>query len=284
MMTAPVITASHKRVPRFRLFRPTQIEEVCELLRQWPDAAFHAGGIDLVSRMKNGIGPSAVIALQNVGALNGVRRVGDSIEIGAATSHWQIEHDSLLRSCVACIPEYVSGLGNVRIRAQGTIGGNVMADEPGYEMLPLLAALDAELRFVDATDREERTAPARAWRPAANNGLLTAIAVPVRLRTLAWNREQRPAFGLVASLDWDGEMVRAGFGAVTGQRTTWRPLALDGAISRMEMQAQAPSLAQHWAARLPDIDLPGGPNARYCRHVASVWFRRALLQMTQSRP
>ena len=220
------------------------------------------GGIDLVSRMKNGTGASAIIALQDVAGLKGVRRVGDSIEIGAATTHWQIEHDTLLKSCLPCLPEYVSGLGNVRIRAQGTIGGNVMADEPGYEMLPLLAALDAELRFVDATKHGQRIVPARAWRPAANDRLLAVIAVPMRSRTVAWNREQRPAFGLVASLDWDGEKVNAGFGAVTGQRRTWQPLALDRAISRMDMRAQAPSLAQHWAARLPDIDFAGRTQCR----------------------
>src|SRR5258708_6892846 len=118
MLTAPAVTAfriaaSGKRVAPFQLFLPITLGETCGLLAEWPDAVIHAGGIDLVNRMKAGLAAQTVIALGDVGELKGVRRTNATIEIGAATTHRQIENDELLKSCLPCISDYVSGLGNV---------------------------------------------------------------------------------------------------------------------------------------------------------------------------
>jgi aerobic carbon-monoxide dehydrogenase medium subunit len=281
MATIAAIAASRKRIAPFQLLRPTTVEALCESKRQWPDALLHAGGIDLVSRMKSGLTAPAVVDLGALDEIKGVRQVGNVVEIGAATTHWQIEHHELLKASLPAFPEFVAGLGNVRVRVQGTIGGNIMAGEAGYEMLPLLAALDAELRFVDWRDGTRRNVPARGFGVEATNGvyLLGAIAVPLSGKTVTWDRSQRPQVGLIAALDWRNDMVVAGFAALIGCLGVWASLPLTKPLSRNELVAASGAIVESWIELLPPLDYPAGLSGDYSRHVAQVMLRRAITRM-----
>src|SRR5580658_7842412 len=272
MATIAAIAASRKRIAPFRLLRPATVEALCESKRQWPDALLHAGGIDLVSRMKSGLAAPAVIDLGALDEIKGVRQVGDVVEIGAAATHWQIEHDELLNALLPAVPDFVAGLGNVRVRVQGTIGGNIMAAEAGYEMLPLLAALDAEFRFVDCGNSTRQSVPARVCDMEASAGtrLLAVIAIPLSRKTVTWDRSLRPQLGLVAALDWRDGMVVAGFAALTGCAGVSASLPLAMPLSRKEIAAASGAIAERWIEFLPPLNGLAGLSRDYCRHVAQV--------------
>jgi aerobic carbon-monoxide dehydrogenase medium subunit len=210
-----------------------------------------------------------------------VRQVGDVVEIGAATTHWQIEHDELLKASLPAVPEFVAGLGNVRVRVQGTVGGNIMAGEAGYEMLPLLAALDAELRFIDWRNGTRHNVPARGFGVEATDGayLLGTIAVPLSGKTVTWDRSLRPQLGLIAALDWRNDMVVAGFAARTGCVGVWASLPLTRPFSRNELVAASGVIVESWIELLPPLDFPAGLSGGYSRHVAQVMLRRAITRM-----
>jgi hypothetical protein len=274
------IAASRSRVLPFQLFRPRTLGDTCELLSEWPDAVFHAGGIDVVNRMKAGHSARIVIALGEVAELKGVRQTPDSIEVGAATSHWQIEHDKLLRDELPCVPDYVSGLGNVRVRTQGTIGGNVMAGEPGYEMLALLAALEARLHFVGRSNGQRYSVAARGFRPDTRKelDLLTVVAIPKRA-SAAWSRDLRPLLGVVGSLQIEGNAVSSLFGAVTGLGFMENSIHFEELVSSHELASRSRSLADSWTAGLPLVEIPGGHGLGYSRDVLAVLMGRLLVKM-----
>jgi carbon-monoxide dehydrogenase medium subunit len=284
MATVAAIAASRKRIAPFRLLRPSTVEALCELKRQWPDALLHAGGIDLVSRMKAGLAAPAVIDLGALDEIKGVRQVGDAVEIGAATTHWQIEHDGLLKTVLPAVPDFVAGLGNVRVRVQGTVGGNVMAADAGYEMLPLLAALDAELRFVDCGNGTRQSVSARVCDIGASGEtrLLAVIAIPLRGKTVTWDRSLRPQLGLIAVLDWREGMVTSGFAALTGCGRVWASLPLVRPLSRNEIAAASAAIAEGWVELLPPLDGLIGLGRDYCRHAAQVMLRRAITRMAHA--
>jgi carbon-monoxide dehydrogenase medium subunit len=284
MATVAAIAASRKRIAPFRLLRPSTVEALCELKRQWPDAPLHAGGIDLVSRMKAGLAASAVIDLGALDEIKGVRQVGDAVEIGAATTHWQIEHDGLLKTVLPAVPDFVAGLGNVRVRVQGTIGGSIMAAEAGYEMLPLLATLDAELRFVDCGNSTRQSVPARVCDIGASTGtrLLAVIAIPLRGKTVTWDRSLRPQLGLIAVLDWREGMVTSGFAALTGCGRVWASLPLERPLARDEIVSASAAIAESWVELLPPLNGLVGLGRDYCRHVAQVMLRRAITRMAHA--
>jgi carbon-monoxide dehydrogenase medium subunit len=284
MAAVAAIAASRKRIAPFRLLRPSTVDALCELKTQWPDALLHAGGIDLVSRMKAGLAAPAVIDLGAIDAIKGVRQAGDAVEIGAATTHWQIEHDGLLKTVLPAVPDFVAGLGNVRVRVQGTIGGNVMAAEAGYEMPALLAALDAELRFVDCGNGTRQSVAARGCDMGANAGtrLLAVIAIPLRGKTVTWDRSLRPQLGLVAALDWREGMIVAGFAALTGCGRVWASLPLVRPLSRNGIAAASAAIAEGWVERLPPLDGLAGLGRDYGRHAAQVMLRRAIVRMAHA--
>jgi carbon-monoxide dehydrogenase medium subunit len=275
------IAASRKRIAPFALFRPVSVTEAIELLAVWPSAVLHAGGIDLANRMKAGLVAPAVIALDRIDEIKGVTRDREGLDIGAVTTHWQIEHDSVVRSYLPVLSDYVAHLGNVRVRLQGTIGGNVLAAEPGYEMLALLAALDAHLHFARQSDGTRYAIAARGFQPAlsAVGDILLTISIPLPAPQLVWTREMRPNLGIVASLDSEGDLIRSGYGAVTGQSAVGSPLNITQPLSRPQIAACARELAESWVASMPFVDTPGAFDLIYMRHVTAVLMRRLLERM-----
>lgn len=219
------------------------------LLARYGDAAAPlAGGIDFINRLKSGAGPAHVVALDGVAELQGVTLGERRIELGAMTTHRGVQADEVVASRLPVLADYVAGLGNVRIRAQGTLGGNVMAGEPGYEILPILMALDATLHFVAGADAAPRAVAARrlADMPAAPR-LLCRIAVPLRPVTILWDRSLRPMVTMVAAFArHEGHFIE--MGAALGAANlgpAWIPCpALP--IGPAEARRQAVSLARGW--------------------------------------
>ncbi len=130
-MQSLAVHRSRKLVPEFVLHRPRTLAQACACLSEYRDeAAVIAGGIDVISRMKTGAGPAHVVAIAEIAEMHGVRLVGDCIEIGAAVTHRAAETDDLIRSRLPSVADYVSALGNIRIRCQGTVGGNAEQSGP----------------------------------------------------------------------------------------------------------------------------------------------------------
>jgi carbon-monoxide dehydrogenase medium subunit len=282
------IAPSRKRIAYFTLHRPSTVADACHILASHAGAAVHAGGINLVSRMKSGKSVPHMVALGNIAALRGISHADQAIHIGAATKHAKVESDPLLRRWLPALADYVAGLGNVRIRMQGTVGGNIMAQEPAYEILPFLCALGADLAFIDWATGRQSTVPASAWVrraiPCATH-LLTHISIPLRPLTTYWNRDLRPAIGLVASLEWQGAGIVGGTAVAIGDRRG--PVVIEhrlaDAVPAAHANTQAAAIAAVWAGKFPDIDIPDGPSPAYCRHVIGVMLRRALAAMIEAR-
>jgi CO/xanthine dehydrogenase FAD-binding subunit len=223
------------------------------------------------------------VGLDAITEMHGVRDESAAIVIGAMTRHWQIESDPVVRARLPSLAAFVAGLGNLRVRMQGTLGGNIMAGEAAYEMLPALAALDATLLFADPATGKPVSHPAIERLNARANlpripSLLTGVRIPLRGRVLAWNRDLRAALGLecVAGLTQRGDAITAGDPATQGLAV----LIGDKRGARAaEIRGDDPQQVAHdWAQRLPDIVTASGAGAAYCRRVASVMLRRALTE------
>jgi carbon-monoxide dehydrogenase medium subunit len=273
MAQSLAVHRSRKLVPEFVLHRPRTVAHACALLGRYREsAAVLAGGIDVISRMKSGVGFAHMVAITGITELRGVRRLRDCLQIGSATTHRELETDALLRSTMPAVAHYIGGLGNIRIRCQGTIGGNLMADEAGYEILPLLLALDAALNFCDPAKVTSYMVSARDFartgKAAQPFGLLTSISIPLNPVTLVWNRDLRPMIALVAGVQRaNGNLAAALVGA--HRRAVWGPVALGTSPA-------AAIAAARWADALPHPDLPGAPGPAYARRVGAVMLRRAL--------
>lgn len=114
----------------FELFHPTDVDSALELLERFGDGGWAlAGGYDtldwLKDRTKN---PDAVIDLERIPELKGVREIVDGIEIGAMTTLSEVESHPLIQEHYPLLAESTGRVASPQIRNAATIGGNVCQD------------------------------------------------------------------------------------------------------------------------------------------------------------
>jgi aerobic carbon-monoxide dehydrogenase medium subunit len=143
----------------FDYHRPQTLDETAALLRAYGDtAAVYAGGTELLPLMKDGlIEASHLIDIKAIPGLNSIERDASdgSIRIGALATHRAIERSPLVREQLPALAALEANVANVRVRAAGTIGGNLSFAEPHSDPATLLVALDARFTLVSVEGARE---------------------------------------------------------------------------------------------------------------------------------
>lgn len=217
-----------------------------------------AGGIDLTRRMRGGDRWDTVIDISGVSELRGISDAGGTIRVGALATHWDIETDPVLAARLPAFQASWKTIGNVRIRMTGTVGGNIMAAEPGYDGRVLLAAAGGRLIF--ATDSGEISVSADAGpEDMPQDALLTALEVPAGDGgKIAFDRSLKPVVSVAVGLV--GEEARVAVGCAYAD-----PLCWSGSVG---------DIGDAISASFPDPrDNPMG-SAGYRRRMIGVLARR----------
>ncbi|OZG70132.1 xanthine dehydrogenase small subunit [Hahella sp. CCB-MM4] len=125
-------------------FSPTSIDELAQLLIDYPKARLLAGGTDLaleVTQFHRDL--STIVYVGNVAELKTVTETESSLVIGSAVTYNQCVER--LEQEYPELGEMIERLGSLQIRNQGTIGGNIGNASPIGDMPPVLIALDATM-------------------------------------------------------------------------------------------------------------------------------------------
>jgi xanthine dehydrogenase YagS FAD-binding subunit len=117
-------------MPGFELFQPTDLETALELLdRHGANGWRLAGGYDSLDWLKNrSKGPQAVIDLEGLDELRGIRETAEGVEIGALTTLTEIETSPLIRERFGLLADAARRVASPQIRNAGTLGGNLCQD------------------------------------------------------------------------------------------------------------------------------------------------------------
>jgi xanthine dehydrogenase small subunit len=137
-------------------FAPRTLQEVWELLRQYPGAQLIAGATDVGLWMTKQLRVfDTVISLCHVPELQGIERdeTAGTLCIGAAVTYTDA-FDTLV-SAFPGMQRMLSRLGAVQVRNAGTIGGNIANGSPVGDMPPALIALGARLVLGSSAGRRE---------------------------------------------------------------------------------------------------------------------------------
>lgn len=131
---------------------PESMEELWRIFEKHPGARVYAGGTDVLVKMRAGLeaNASCLICLERIKELGAVSEDGETIRIGACTTHTRLLGDPLVTKHLPILAQAVRVLGSVLIRNMGTIGGNVCTASPAGDTLPPLYVLDAELELRSA--------------------------------------------------------------------------------------------------------------------------------------
>jgi xanthine dehydrogenase YagS FAD-binding subunit len=120
---------SRDMMPSFELYQPDSLENALQLAKDVEGAWMLAGGQDSYDWFKDRAKhPEALIDLNGVAALKGVRKTAEGLEIGALTTLAEIaEHPDVLAE-YSLLARAAGRVASPQIRNAGTLGGNLCQD------------------------------------------------------------------------------------------------------------------------------------------------------------
>jgi xanthine dehydrogenase small subunit len=174
--------------------RPRSLDEAVAARAAHPDWLVLAGATDAMVGAAHRPEPVGLLDLWGLGELRGIRRDGDAIVIGAATTWRDVTADAVVASEIGILAAAAREIGALQIQARGTIGGNIATSSPVGDSLPVLLALDAsvELASVRGARRVAYRDFCTGYRVTAMapDELIAAVRVPVPARgtRLFWRK------------------------------------------------------------------------------------------------
>jgi carbon-monoxide dehydrogenase medium subunit len=273
---------------RFDVHKVTSVAEAVQLRRRFgDDAAIYAGGTEILLAMKLGVARwPHLIDVKPIAALGQVSATKDTLRIGATVTHWDLERHPLVAKLLPAFARLEANVANVRVRAAGTLAGNLAFAEPHADPPALLIALGARVILEGAAGT--RTLPVTELitgmyeTEIAADEIIVAIEVPlpakdVRIAYVKFQILERPSVGVaVVATVRDGRFVGAPSVVVGAVDEVARPVPtaqLAGADARDPRTREALAEAARGAVE-PTADLAG--SVEYKRHLVGVFALRAV--------
>lgn len=140
----------------FELHQPKNLKEAVALLAD-PDSRPLAGGQSLVAAMKLRLAsPARLVDLGGLADLQGIRRDGNTLVIGAGVHHSEVAESADVRREIPALAELAGGIGDMQVRNLGTIGGSLANNDPAAcypaAVLGLNASIQTDRRKIAAGD------------------------------------------------------------------------------------------------------------------------------------
>lgn len=276
--------------PKFAYHAPTTLDEALDVLgRYGGDAKVLAGGQSLMPLLNFRLTrPAALVDLNRVAGLAGIREDGGWMRFGAMTRQRTIEFSPVVARRLPLLVEATKLVGHLPIRSRGTIGGSIAHADPAAEYPTVLTALDGDV--VARGPRGERVMKPKDFFQTyltTNVGpdeIVTEIRLPSMDPRAGWAFEEFSRrqgdfaiIGIAAVVVGDGarcllaRLATAGAGPV--------PVRLRAAEAILEAEGlgdAAIDAAARRAAELvePDSDLHA--SAAYRRNLTRVLTERAV--------
>jgi len=279
----------------FRVLVPSSAPEAAsELARLGDKAKIYAGGAELLLLLRRGlIEADHLINVKHIPSLDRIAWDGGVLHIGATVTHHRLETDPLVCEHLPMFAQAESQVATIRVRNQGTLGGNLCFNDPHSD--PGTALLVYEAKVTLAGQKKERKIPIDEFLIGMYTTALEAdeLLMEVQVPPLPpeWggaymriHRLQRPTLGVAAAARMQNnclEGVRLALGCV-------------GPMPRrlVELEAKIQGLTLDEARRIigeskaylseylqPVDDLLG--STEYKLHISRVLLGRALSQAVQ---
>jgi carbon-monoxide dehydrogenase medium subunit len=276
---------------RFDVHKVTSVAEAVALRQRFgEDAAIYAGGTEILLAMKLGVARwPHLIDVKTIASLGEVSATKDTLRIGATVTHWTIERHALVARLLPALAHLEANVANVRVRAAGTLAGNLAFAEPHADPPAFLIALGA--RVILEGSPGSRSLPVAELitgmyeTAIAADEIIVAIEIPLpaqdaRVAYVKFQILERPSVGVAAvATVRDGRFVGAPtmvVGAVGEMARTVPTAQFAGADARDARTSAALAEAAR-AAVEPVADLAGSVD--YKRHLVGVFAQRAVASL-----
>lgn len=272
---------------------PGTLDQALGTLADRPHARPIAGGTDLMVALNRGAErPEAIVDVSRLAELAIWHRNGREF-LGAGVTYSRILADTPGDDA---LPQAARAVGSPQIRNRGTVGGNLGTASPAGDLIPVLAARDADIELVSAVGR--RSLP---WHEFFIGPKTSAIAPGELIAGASWPTPNGPSTfakvgprnamvisicSVCVQVDEEHQMVRVAMGSVgpvvlrAPQAETFASEAIGeagawGDPSRPLGETDAARFGEQVAAAARPIDDVRG-TAIYRRHAIRVLAARAF--------
>jgi carbon-monoxide dehydrogenase medium subunit len=255
--------------------RPKSLAEAAKLSAGASDARYIAGGHTLIPTMKQRlVAPSDLIDLSKLSELKGISVAGDTVTIGAATTHAEVAGSNAVKKALPALAALAGMIGDPAVRHKGTIGGSLANNDPAADYPAAALGLGATIH----TNKRALAADSfftGMFTTALEDGeIITKIAFPIPAKA-AYQKFPNPASryamaGAFVAKMKDGKVRVAVTGA--GARGVFRASAIEAALSSKWSADAVNPIAIDAGGMLADIH----GSAAYRANLVKVMAKRAV--------
>ncbi len=258
----------------FTLERPATVADAAKLAAS--GAKVLAGGQTLLASMKQRLSdPGQLADLGGIKELQGIKRDGNAIVIGAMTRHLDVANNADVKAAIPALADLAAHIGDRQVRAMGTMGGSVANNDPAACYPSAVLALGATVHTTERKIAADDFFQGMFATALKDGELITAISFPVPKKA-AYMKFVQPAsrFALVGVFvaQTDSGVRVAVTGAANG---VFRHKGLEAALSSSFTAASAASVKIDAADLNADIHA----TAAYRANLISVQTQRAVTKM-----
>ncbi len=269
----------------FALHRAESVEECSRLLAErGPEAMLYAGGTELLVLLKAGfVRPRWLIDVKRVPGLGGIVAEDGDVAIGATVTHREVERSAAVRARCPLVAGVARHVANVRVRAVGTVGGNLAFADPHSDLATLCLVFDARVALSSGAAARELPLAEFVRGPYETARRDDELLTAVRLRPwpagaagayVKFGVHERPTLAVAVALLPGEARVALGCVGPRPERVARVEAALRGATAG-EIARRAPELGALAAEGVDAVDDLHG-SAEYKRDMTRVFVGRAL--------
>jgi aerobic carbon-monoxide dehydrogenase medium subunit len=213
----------------FDYVRPASLNEALQALaRHGTNGRILAGGQSLVPMMNlRLLKPGALIDINRIPGLNGIRVEGAELVIGALARHAELLASPLVAKNCPLMAEAYPCVAHGPIRNRGTLAGNVSHADPASEMPAVLAACNATIIAASSEGTRKIAANAFFTAPLTTALMTGEMVTEIRIPTAPANQ----GWSWMEEANRQGDFVMAGVGVtltIAGGECTQASIAVAG--------------------------------------------------------
>ena len=276
----------------FAYHRAESVEDAVSRLEANPEAAILSGGHSLIPAMKLRLAmPGEVVDISKLDGLKGIE-VGDEIRIGAGATYRDIASHTEVSRLLPIMPEAIGQIGDMQVRARGTLGGSLAHADPAADLTAVFLALDGRVKTVSSSGEREIAADeffVDLWTTTLDPAeMITEVIVPKPAdgARMTYVKHAHPAsgyavVGIAAVLGVENGTVQQARVVVTG--ATSKPTRLTAVEEALLGATVSAGTIETAAAKAPEgVDINGDQYAdeAYRAQLMRVLTRQALERAT----
>lgn len=262
----------------FQYHKPDSLDAAVTAIAGAEDGKIVAGGMTLLPTMKQRLAaPTDLVDLSAIPDLKGICLDGDTLLIGAMTTHAEVAHSDIVKGHTPALAGLAEGIGDPQVRNRGTIGGSIANNDPTADYPAAVLGLNATVRTTKREIAADDFFEGLFTTALEEDELIVSVAFPKPAKA-AYVKFPNPAsryamVGVLVALTDDHVRV-----AITGA-------GQDGVFRASEMEAAlsadfSPQSIEEMALPAESLNADIHGSAEYRSHLVTVMAKRAVAAAT----